>query len=775
MVDTSVKQLKKASKKDPSALFELGLVYYYGKGVAVDPDKAFKCFRKSVKMLDSPEVKYYLGLCYEKGVGVKNDYKKAGRYYRAAGDAGHAESKVRLGYLYRSGLGRRKDETGAFELFFAADELGSVNGRLAEADCYLRGEGTEADEKKAVEIYRSLADTNVRAAYDYAYCFHTGKGVEKNTFMAAHYLVPAATRGDADAQCFLAQCFFKGDCVKRNLPKAAYWFKKAAAGGSSVARFNYAYCLENGLGVERDAAAAFKIYEQLFESGYVRAASATARCYYIGVGVKQSLKTAVKRVKFGCKHNDPESLCYMGWFRLKGIKCRKNEKKAYRCFAKAYDLGSAAAAYAMSKLAKKGRSLERAQEYAEFALNKGYPAALYDKAKAMPSGEERNKLLSAAAERDYIPATVLLAVECEKTDPQRSFALWNRAYELGSLRGAYGLARCYECGTGVAVDKRKAFEIYKQAGKSGYADAIAAVGRFYQKGLGVECKKYLARKCFEEAARKGSTYAQCRLARMYAKGDGVRADMKKAEKLYAKAIALGDGTAAFKLAEAYCLYGGKKFVRRAVPVLEALVGDGDMRACALLAEIKDKNGDDEGADALLKKGLTAGCANAYYYAARRMLASDPSEKEYIEEMLDKAVAAGSLEAAETRVKLYSSKRFADAAKLLLAKEALFAFDEGDDYYYEVGRAYESGKSLPKDENKAARYFAFAYDRKAKNAGKAVSRLKHYRQRGDAWMKKSSAKKCDKAEKAQLKAARKQAGKAAGNNGAEDGKDSGEAA
>ena len=123
----------------------------------------------------------------------------------------------------------------------------------------------------------------------------------------------------------------------------------------------------------------------------------------------------------------------------------------------------------------------------------------------MPSGEERNKLLSAAAERDYIPATVLLAVECEKTDPQRSFALWNRAYELGSLRGAYGLARCYECGTGVAVDKRKAFEIYKQAGKSGYADAIAAVGRFYQKGLGVECKKYLARKCFEEAARKGST------------------------------------------------------------------------------------------------------------------------------------------------------------------------------------------------------------------------------------------------------------------------------
>ena len=106
-------------------------------------------------------------------------------------------------------------------------------------------------------MYKELARTNVRAAYNFAYCYHTGKGVEKNTFMAGHYLVPAAKRGDGDAQCFLAQCFFKGDGVKRNLPKAAYWFKKAAAKGSDVGRFNYAYCLENGLGVNRDVKAAF--------------------------------------------------------------------------------------------------------------------------------------------------------------------------------------------------------------------------------------------------------------------------------------------------------------------------------------------------------------------------------------------------------------------------------------------------------------------------------------------------------------------------------------
>lgn len=749
--ELSFAQLKKEAKKDLSKRFELGLAYYYGKSDRPDPDKdlkrAFECFEECAKKLNTPEANYYLAMCYEKGVGVKNDYKAARKYYGIAGASDYAEAKVRLGYLCQAGLGGKKDEIKAFELFSEADELGSVNGRIAMADCYLNQRGVQKqDAAKAVDIYKKLAATNVRAAYNFAYCYHTGQGVEKNTFMAAHYLVPAATRGDVNAQCFLAQCFFTGDCVKRNLPKAAYWFKKAASKGSDVGRFNYAYCLENGLGVQRDVKTAFGIYDYLYKKGYVRAASAAARCYYYGFGVKQSLKEAVKCVKFGVKNGDADSLCYMGWFRLNGIECRKNRKEAYKYFAAAYAKGSAAAAYALSSLVleTKGADVEqKSAEYRKFALDKQYPPAIFELA-LEKDGVERARLLNAAAERDYVPAIVRYAKELEEEFPDRAFALWQRAYALGSLRGAYGLGRCYERGIGVPANKEKAFVYFRQAAKSGYADAIAVVGMYYQKGNVVEMDGELAEECYKVAVSKGSTYALRRIARLYA----IKGKTDKAEKTYAKAIALGDEEAVLGLAEAYCMAQKTKYYKKAVPVLRALVAEGEVRACALLAQAYDALGGGRediaaASDSMLQAAVNAHCANAYYYLALRALREDASDVEYICDNLDKAIAAGSDSAARLAVKLYTKKGFKNAAKEIAAKDALIRFDLGDDYLYEVGCAYEEGKLVEKDESKAALYFALAWKRGANKKRKALAKLKKYREFNGKWMTKKSAKKAAK--------------------------------
>ena len=757
----SFKELQKLAKKDPVKMFELGLVYFKGNAPSPDPEKdakrAFECFEKSVRELPEGDKKteaiYYLAMCHEKGIGTKNDYKEAFKLYTLSSNAGHIDSKIKLGYLYQYGRGTAKNDYNAFSLFNEAAEAGSVDGRIAVADCYLNNKtgGQKAEPEKAIDTYKELARTNVRAAYNYAYCYHTGKGVEKNTFMAGHYLVPAAKRGDVDAQCFLAQCFFKGDGVKRNLPKAAYWFKKAAAKGSDVGRFNYAYCLENGLGVNRDVKAAFEIYDYLYKKGYPRAASAAARCYYYGFGVKQSLKQAVECVKFGVKNGDAESLCYMGWFKLNGIKCRKNEKEAYKLFGQAYGKGSAAAAYALSVLVlkdvkkkKEEEAKAKSEEYRKFALDRKYPPALYELALGK-EGRERAELFNEAAERDYIPAIVRYAKELEDEFPDRAFALWQRAYALGSLRGAYGLGRCYERGIGVIANREKAYLLYRQAAKSGYADAIAVVGMYYQKGCVVDMDAELAEECYDTAIRKGSTYALRRKAKLYA----IKGKIDKAEKAYGKAIALGDEESVLGLAEAYCLTRKKKYYKKALPILRSLVAEGEPNACAWLAQVYDAIGTTEAAaeaaDSMLQAGINAHCANAYYYNALRMYESENAgdrDWQYIGENLDKAMKAGSDAAARFAVELYT-KKSKEPGKAILAKEALIRMDLGDDYLYEVGCAFEEGKVVDKDEQKAAFYFALAWKRGAKKGKKALKKLKKYTEQSGKWMTKKSAKKAKK--------------------------------
>ena len=204
------------------------------------------------------------------------------------------------------------------------------------------------------------------------------------------------------------------------------------------------------------------------------------------------------------------------------------------------------------------------------------------------------------------------------------------------------------------------------------------------------------------------------------------------------------------LAEAYCLTRKKKYYKKAMPILRSLVAEGEPKACALLAQVYDAIGTTdeaaEAADAMLQAGVNARCANAYYYNAIRMYESDNAgdrDWQYIGENLDKAMAAGSDAAARFAVVLYT-KKSKEPGKAILAKDALIRMDLGDDWLYEVACAFEEGKVVDKDEQKAAFYFALAWKRGAKKGRKALKKLKKYKEYGGKWMTKKSAKKAAKA-------------------------------
>lgn len=81
--DSFSETLSKAEAGDPEAQNEIGLIYFYGKGVRKNYPEAVKWFDRAVKQ-DNYQAYYNLGVCYENGYGVEKDEYMAMDLYDTA-------------------------------------------------------------------------------------------------------------------------------------------------------------------------------------------------------------------------------------------------------------------------------------------------------------------------------------------------------------------------------------------------------------------------------------------------------------------------------------------------------------------------------------------------------------------------------------------------------------------------------------------------------------------------------------------------------------------
>lgn len=89
----------KADNGDVTAQFELGLCYYYGKGVKEERTQAVFWYRKAA-YLGSPQAQYQLGVCYYFGSGIPKDQIEGYAFMNLAG-ASWGEARKTLDYLER--------------------------------------------------------------------------------------------------------------------------------------------------------------------------------------------------------------------------------------------------------------------------------------------------------------------------------------------------------------------------------------------------------------------------------------------------------------------------------------------------------------------------------------------------------------------------------------------------------------------------------------------------------------------------------------------------
>jgi len=131
------------------AMFYIGVMYEYGKGVEMDYDKAIKYYRDPAHQ-GVPEAQFNLGrLFLGNAVGVDKDVKTAFRWIERSANQGMAQAQYDLALMYHYGEGVAVDAKKAFELFKKSAEQGYADAKNNLSVFYERGIGVDKNAEKA--------------------------------------------------------------------------------------------------------------------------------------------------------------------------------------------------------------------------------------------------------------------------------------------------------------------------------------------------------------------------------------------------------------------------------------------------------------------------------------------------------------------------------------------------------------------------------------------------------------------------------------------------
>lgn len=211
----------------------LGRVYFYGKGVEKDVNKAKEYFEKAYKEHDI-NATVYLGFIYYYAKGAERDVSKALKYMTEAFDKERdKDAAYVIGCAYYHGKDEIKtDYIKAREYFEAAAEQGDEDSKFYLGKIYYHGKGVKADFEKAREYFEECALENDKEAMKYlGLIYYYGKGIDANYSIARGYF--EKTLPDASSYYYLGKIYALGQLVEPNIYKAVEYLEKGKKLGNS--------------------------------------------------------------------------------------------------------------------------------------------------------------------------------------------------------------------------------------------------------------------------------------------------------------------------------------------------------------------------------------------------------------------------------------------------------------------------------------------------------------------------------------------------------------
>ena len=283
-VELANKVIEKNPKETGAAYYYLGEIYARTNSEKVrDYEKAMDCLQKSLHAL-GPKNKlrsfahYNIGLLYYQGKGMEQNYDSAFVHFEKAQElnksliAGYAE-------MIEFGLGTNKDPGYALTCY--------EEGISAGEDFY-----EKAYALRYVIQHMINNDLNEEAYKNYQMYIITcsAKNDEKGSLK---YLKASSDAGFVPAMCSYAFYLRQGELVEKNLEEAVRLYKVASDAGYLPAMFNYAYTyklFDNSITLEEE----FKLYKKSADLGFPLSQTTVGAYYYNGWGVKANIEEAYK-------------------------------------------------------------------------------------------------------------------------------------------------------------------------------------------------------------------------------------------------------------------------------------------------------------------------------------------------------------------------------------------------------------------------------------------------------------------------------------------------
>lgn len=285
---SAIELANKVIEKNPietgAAYYYLGEIYARTNSEKVrDYEKAMDCLQKSLHAL-GPKNKlrsfahYNIGLLYYQGKGMEQNYDSAFVHFEKAQElnktliAGYAE-------MIEFGLGTNKDPGYALTCY--------EEGISAGEDLY-----EKAYALRYVIQHMINNDLNEEAYKNYQMYIITcsAKNDEKGSLK---YLKASSDAGFVPAMCSYAFYLRQGELVEKNLEEAVRLYKVASDAGYLPAMFNYVYTynlFDNSITLEEQ----FKLYKKSADLGFPLSQTTVGAYYYNGWGVKANIEEAYK-------------------------------------------------------------------------------------------------------------------------------------------------------------------------------------------------------------------------------------------------------------------------------------------------------------------------------------------------------------------------------------------------------------------------------------------------------------------------------------------------
>ena len=349
---------KAADLENPEAQYDIGELYWNGKGVKQDYAEAVKWYKKAAE-LGNATAQNDIGWCYQKGYGVKQDYAEALKWYRKAAEKGNITAPNNIGWLYQNGYGVKQDYAEAVKWYKKAAELGNATAQYNIGNLYWNGRGVKQDYAEAVKWYKKAAELgNATAQNDTGWCYQNGYGVKQDYAEALKWYRKAAELGNATAQNNIGWLYQKGYGVKQDYAEAVKWYRKAAELGNDAAQNNIGWLYQNGYGVKQDYAEALKWYKKAADLGNASAQNNIGWLYQNGYGVKKDYAEAVKWYRNAAEKGNSNAQDFLGDAYFHGNGVPKDLEQAAFWYYKAAIQGNKTAKESLEKLGEPYKSMK---------------------------------------------------------------------------------------------------------------------------------------------------------------------------------------------------------------------------------------------------------------------------------------------------------------------------------------------------------------------------------------------------------------------------------